>query len=169
MHVSVTGLRAGKGILAEYAKQYRESLLRIVDEQPTAYDVEKVVAALEETRWTTIFDTSCIFENDKLDKCIKIVNELAEEHKGGWIPCSERLPDKRDWYLAVFQEADTGFIGLPFIADYLMGVHTKYTTEDGWIIANCTDIEEGRAEYYKKLKCVAWQPLPGKYIPKGEQ
>ena len=81
----------------------------------------------------------------------------------GWIPCSERLPEKRDWYLAVFQEVDTGFIGLPFIADYLMGVHTKYTTEDGWIIANCTDIEEDRAEYYKKLKCIAWQPLPEPY------
>ena len=91
---------------------------------------------------------------------IEIVHEVAEEYNGGWIHCSERLPEDRDWYLAVFQEADTGFIGLPFIADYLMGVHTKYTTEDGWIIANCTDIEEGRAEYYKKLKCVAWQPLP---------
>ena len=48
LQVFVTGLRAGKGILAEYAKQYRKSLLRIIDEQPTAYDVENVVAELEE-------------------------------------------------------------------------------------------------------------------------
>lgn len=96
-------------------------------------------------------------------------SELAEEHNNGWIPCSERLPNKRDWYLAVFQEVDTGFIGLPYIADYLMGKHTNYTTEDGWIIANCTDIEEDRAEYYKKLKCIAWQPLPAPYQPKEDK
>lgn len=48
LQVSVTGLRAGKGILAEYAKQYRESILRVIDEQPTAYDVEKVVQELNE-------------------------------------------------------------------------------------------------------------------------
>ena len=29
---------------------------------------------------------------------ISIVKELAEEHKGGWIPCSERLPDTDGWY-----------------------------------------------------------------------
>lgn len=48
LQVFVTGLRAGKGILNEYAKQYRESLLRIVDEQPTAYNVDAVVAELNE-------------------------------------------------------------------------------------------------------------------------
>lgn len=48
LQVFVTGLRAGKGILNEYAKQYRESLLRIVDEQPTAYNVDKVVSELQE-------------------------------------------------------------------------------------------------------------------------
>ena len=48
LQVFVTGLRAGKGILNEYAKQYRESLLRIVDEQPTAYDISKVIAELDE-------------------------------------------------------------------------------------------------------------------------
>lgn len=50
LQVFVTGLRAGRGILNEYAKQYRESLLRIVDEQPTAYNVETVVDQLEEER-----------------------------------------------------------------------------------------------------------------------
>lgn len=48
LQVSVTGIRAGKGILAEYAKQYRESILRIINEQPTAYDVEAVVAKIKE-------------------------------------------------------------------------------------------------------------------------
>ena len=95
-----------------------------------------------------------------MDKAISIVNEIAEEYNGGWIPCSERLPEERDWYLAVFEEVDTGFIGLPYIAEYLMGKHTIFTTEDGWIIHNCTDREDVSSEYYKNLRCVAWQPLP---------
>ena len=30
----ITGLRAGKGVLSEFAKHYKESVLRIIDEQP---------------------------------------------------------------------------------------------------------------------------------------
>ena len=77
-----------------------------------------------------------------------------------WIPCSERLPEKRDWYLAIFKEPDTGFIALPYIAEYLMGNHTAYTTNDGWIIKDCTDICDRESLYHKNLECVAWMPLP---------
>ena len=38
-----------------------------------------------------------------------------------WIPCSERLPEERNWYLAMFKEPDTDFMGRAMIADYLMG------------------------------------------------
>lgn len=34
--VFITGLRAGKGVLSEFAKHYKESVLRIIDEQPQA-------------------------------------------------------------------------------------------------------------------------------------
>lgn len=98
--------------------------------------------------------------NKALHKAKQIVQEVAEEYNDGWIACSERLPKERDWCLAVFEEVDTGFIGLPYIAEYLMGKHTIATTEDGWIIHNCTDREDVSSEYYKKLRCVAWQPLP---------
>lgn len=104
------------------------------------------------------YDLSIVF--GWLKECFEIVQEVAEEYNGGWIPCSERLPEERDWCLAVFEEVDTGFIGLPYIAEYLMGKHTIATTEDGWIIHNCTDREDVSSEYYKKLRCVAWQPLP---------
>lgn len=40
--VYVTGLRDGKGVLQEYVKQYRDSLLRIIDEQPAVDAVEVV-------------------------------------------------------------------------------------------------------------------------------
>lgn len=32
---TITGLRAGKGVLREFMTEYRKSVLRIVDEQPT--------------------------------------------------------------------------------------------------------------------------------------
>ena len=104
------------------------------------------------------YDLSIVF--GWLKECFEIVQEVAEEYNSGWIPCSERLPEERDWCLAVFEEVDTGFIGIPYIAEYLMGKHTIATTEDGWIIHNCTDREDVSSEYYKKLRCVAWQPLP---------
>ena len=39
LRVTVMGLRSGKGILAEYAKHYRESFLKMIDEQPTVEPV----------------------------------------------------------------------------------------------------------------------------------
>lgn len=42
LSVTVTGIRAGKGVLAEFMKQYRDSVLRLIDEQPTVDAVEVV-------------------------------------------------------------------------------------------------------------------------------
>ena len=42
LHVSVTGIRVGKGCLSEIIMEYKKSTLRIVDEQQTA-DVVEVV------------------------------------------------------------------------------------------------------------------------------
>lgn len=36
LRVTVMGLRAGKGVLHEYAEQYRDTLLRIINEQPAS-------------------------------------------------------------------------------------------------------------------------------------
>ena len=47
LKVHVTGLRAGK-VLSEFEKQYKESIIRVIEEQPTTYDIEKVVEQLEE-------------------------------------------------------------------------------------------------------------------------
>ena len=48
--MQITGLRSGKGVLSECMKEYKKSILRIIDEQPTAYNVEKVMAELEERK-----------------------------------------------------------------------------------------------------------------------
>lgn len=42
----ITGLRAGKGILAHAADEYRKSILQIIEDQPTAFDKEKVIENL---------------------------------------------------------------------------------------------------------------------------
>jgi hypothetical protein len=79
-----------------------------------------------------------------------------------WIPCSERLPEDRDWYLGIFKELDTGWINpIPYICDYV-GHETKATTKDYWILKDCTDRDE-HIDYYFNLECVAWQPLPNPY------
>lgn len=44
---SITGLRAGKGVLAHAADEYRKSILQIIDDQPTAFDKEKVIEELK--------------------------------------------------------------------------------------------------------------------------
>ena len=97
------------------------------------------------------------------ESAIEIVNQLAEERNNGWIPCSERLPSKRDWYLVMFKEHDSDFVLVPRVADYL-GKQTPFTTEEGWLIL---DMEDNMNYYYKKLVCIAWMPLPAPY--KGEQ
>ena len=80
-----------------------------------------------------------------------------------WIPCSEKLPKERDWYLGIFKEPDTGWINpIPFICDYLLGTKTKATTKGGWILKGFTDGEE-YIDYYFNLECIAWMPLPEPY------
>lgn len=77
-----------------------------------------------------------------------------------WIPVSERLPEERDWYLAIFKEYDEDFMLVPRVADYV-GHITTATTDEGWLIIDLD--EKMNIDYYKKLKCIAWMPLPPAY------
>lgn len=124
--------------------------------------IEKLIGRLEDTRWTTIFDTSCIFENDKLDKCIQIVNQLAEEYKEQTIDVSE-LVGKSEW--------------IPYATDCKMPneasrVWLSFTTpiasfvKSAWYINghfewdNCRRVKETP---------MAWKPydVPAPYQPNG--
>lgn len=97
-----------------------------------------------------------------IESNIKDIEELPSVQPQQWIPCSERLPTKRDWYLGIFKEPDTGWINpVPFICDYV-GEETTATTKECWILKGCTDREE-HIDYYFDLKCVAWMPLPKLY------
>lgn len=93
---------------------------------------------------------------DNFDFAIdKVTKALLEQTR--WIPCSERLPEERDWYLAVFREKDTGFQLIPRVADY--------RGENTWDIIDNNILVK---EYRDILECVAWMPLPEPYRTESE-
>lgn len=110
----------------------------------------------------------CHDRNFGVIQAIECIKKMEKQPKADWIPCEERLPSERDWYLAVFKEADTDYCLIPVIADYV-GTVTNGTTEEGWCIAHCTDTGYPSDEYYKKLKCVVWTNLPQPYKKEGAE
>ena len=112
--------------------------------------IEKLIGKLSE-EIKKINDEPCLDCEERIKKqciycnTIKIVNELAEEHNGGWIPCSERLPEKDCYYL---------------ITSLKGRVYEAYYQDGFWL---------DPIEFYGVYRSVtAWQPLPAPYNPKGE-
>lgn len=81
LHITITGLRAGKGILQDFANQYKESILRIIDEQPAAY-VDKVVEENKQMK-AVIYKAS-----EELQKII--------DYPHGIISCVQFFPKLRE-------------------------------------------------------------------------
>jgi hypothetical protein len=76
---------------------------------------------------------------------IEIVNQLAEEYKGGWIPCSERLPEE---YTEVLGYGLDGHI-------YMVELYNTEIYGKVWKQWNGGDI---------RLKFIdAWMPLPAPF------
>lgn len=48
LRCTLTGLRAGKEVLARAADEYRKSILQIISDQPTAFDKEKVIEKIKD-------------------------------------------------------------------------------------------------------------------------
>ena len=63
-------------------------------------------------QYKTEIEKKSKYKHEFLGSAPYIVNTLLDdleqdEKENGWIPVSERLPDRRDWCLAVFRESDS--------------------------------------------------------------
>ena len=80
---------------------------------------------------------------------IQDVNQLAEEHNNGWIPCSEKLPGEPNNYLVTQYNENA-------IDEYCNGYRVEriFFDDNGW---------------WDNIDCdcgwtiIAWQPLPKSY------
>lgn len=100
--------------------------------------IEKLIGRLEEEKQACHINAE-VYTERKIEKIIEVVNELAEEYKGGWIPCEKELPKESGWYIVTF---DNGI------------VNTFH-----WNVVSHNN-------QYKGI--IAWQPLPEPYT-EGEQ
>lgn len=153
--------------------------------------IEKLIGRLEEQLMQASKDMqiSEVYEDVQayggkylaFDKALNIVNQLAEEysvsakkaHTGGWIPCSERLPDKLEpvnitWVNRKPEPYYAHIKDIPFVATAF------YHNGKWWWFSNvCEDYleEYGRSDcdvVDKDIEIIAWQPLPAPYTPHEE-
>ena len=87
-----------------------------------------------------------IAEFNTYKKCIEIVKEVSEEYNGGWIACSERLPEEYGEYIVWWTDITK--------SKYYEIV--EYEPSNGWI-GDIPQAVEG------KYSVIAWQPLPEQY------
>ena len=101
---------------------------------------------LDDSNLPCMFDKSDIEEKrvDTIKEMLEIVQEVSEEYKGGWIPCSERLPEAGKRYLvsAIWKDKD---FEKSAVYDAVYG-------SDGlWHSYNYEPVS---------YKVIAWKPLP---------
>ena len=95
-----------------------------------------------------------IIQGNEISKrdAIEIVNQVEQEYNNGWIPCSERLPEKNTFVLVSMKD------GHMYVAKHV-----------GKVRVGIFDCEwKTLGSYFAGDDVIAWQPLPPKYEPKGE-
>ena len=119
-------------------KEFIEKLIGRLEEIYNRNDKAKK-KAYEEQDWE-YFD---IFthRNEGVYTSISIVNQLAEEYKGGWIPCSEKLPESGVHVLCYGKNSLGSF-------KYEVSVYAEEI--ECWMCSKIADV-------------IAWQPLPAPY------
>ena len=115
---------------------------------------EKILERLEEERELSYADFSryveeispCLddeyddFFHRGLERASRLVKEVAEEYKDGWIPCNERLPEESGMYIVTCK--DEKLIHVSFVQ--------YQKTTNSWNL-------RGKRAYWR---VIAWQPLP---------
>lgn len=150
--------------------------------------IEKLIGRLEEKKdkllhdFNTFMDEGkeklamlCEVEVEAYSEAISIVNELAEEYKGGWIPCSERLP-KCHLVRDIFKRPNkwqTDIVLVTVKSTECDGVH-YYVAEDYMVGSSKEGVDwllrcgyGGSAVYHQEI--IAWQPLPEPYKKEGAE
>ncbi len=94
-----------------------------------------------------------INENGRIFSLEKERFDKLYEHKDGWIPCSERLPENKeyDWVPAQIRE-DNGYMWIPKVMEYRETINDWFCEEIGWL-----------SEHNGAFSVIAWQPLPEAY------
>ena len=88
----------------------------------------------------------------------KIVQEVAEEYNGGWIPCSERLPEESGYYLVTYHNWSDGNFLPKYDDTYVRRLH--YQISEHFVGWNYPKNVDDRAENDCHKEVIAWQPLP---------
>lgn len=103
----------------------------------------------------------CDIEDKAYNFCKQIVQEVAEEYNGGWIPCSDRLPEEHDsmfaklkgtdkWSDAMFEKISDDVNVTVEFDDGTRKTMTLHTNDGKWNTNN----------RIVKFNVIAWQPLP---------
>ena len=126
---------------------------------------EKILERLEEKAITVLAESnireSYEIEMVALSDVKKIVQEVAEEYNGGWIPCSDRLPEEHDsmfaklkgtdkWSDAMFENISDDLNATVEFEDGTRKTMTLHTNDGKWNTNN----------RIVKFNVIAWQPLP---------
>ena len=126
---------------------------------------EKILERLEEDCWLTTNHDGETNELSirvvSLEDVNKIIQEVAEEYNGGWIACSERLPEEHDSMFAKLKGTDKWSDAMfEKISD---DVNTTVEFEDGTRKTMTLHTNDGKWNTQNrivKFNVVAWQPLP---------
>ena len=105
-------------------------------------------------------EDECINKATQLafDDAKNIVQEVAEEYNGGWIPCSERLPEESGYYLVTYHDWSDGNFLPKYDDTYVRRLH--YQISEHFVGWNYPKNVDDRAENDCHKEVRAWQPLP---------
>ena len=145
----------------------------LLENQPTAYSVDKVIEELELIRAKKTCnkekcDTKEICRICVVDDAIEIVKQEAEKFgtdinvvSNGWIPCSERLPEESGYYLVTYHDWSDGNFLPKYDDTYVRRLH--YQISEHFVGWNYPKNVDDRAENDCHKEVIAWQPLPEPY------
>ena len=147
------------------------SIIDEVGEQPTAYDIGKIVEELEKLAdenykaYCIAFNSDDRAEYDAYTNAIEIVKQEAEKFStdinvvsNGWIPCSERLPEESGYYLVTYHDWSDGNFLPKYDDTYVRRLH--YQISEHFVGWNYPKNVDDRAENDCHKEVIAWQPLP---------